>query len=54
MTNLIDPFEKNIIQMGPNSVPTELVKNIACVSQEISKMRKRIPHMPYSKLLKQT
>ena len=44
---------KNIIQMRPNFISMELVKNIACVGEATNKFeQKGIPHRSYSKLLK--
>jgi hypothetical protein len=49
MTNSIDHSVKNVIQMGPNFISSELVKNIACINQKMNNnWTKEGPHVSYS------
>jgi hypothetical protein len=41
VTNLNEHIVKNIIQMGPNFVSLESVKNIACVGQRTNKFEQK-------------
>ena len=45
MTNSIDHIVKNIIQMGPNFISLESVKNIACVDQKTNKFEQKEVHI---------
>ena len=45
MTNSIDHIVKNIIQMGPNFISPESVKNIACVGQKTNKFEQKEVHI---------
>ncbi len=48
MTNSINHIVKNIIQMGPNFISLESVKNIACVGQKTNKFEQEEVQILYS------
>jgi hypothetical protein len=45
MRKSIDHIVKNIIQMGPNFISLESVKNIACVGQKGKKLEQKEVHI---------
>jgi hypothetical protein len=44
-TNSIDRIVKNIIEMGPNFISPELVKNITCIGQNRKKLEQKELHI---------